>query len=231
MLSLRLLAPDDPTFFTQLVDKIAHSPDFFRAAPIVLDVGPVAAGEPIALGPFLEQLRQHRLFPVGIQNGSEAWNDAANAAGLAVFSAGAPASAEPPPRRPVEAMAGAATPTAPAAAAPAARRGPALSISEPVRGGQQVVAPDGDLVVTAAVGNGAEIAAVGHIHVYGTLRGRAFAGIEGDETAMIFCDLLEAQLLSIAGVHIVNDEIDPKHLGRRVRVRLAGERLVIQPAG
>ena len=57
------------------------------------------------------------------------------------------------------------------------------------------------------------------------------AGIEGDEGAMIFCDQLEAQLLSIAGVHLVNEEIDPKLLGRRARVRLERERLVVQPVG
>jgi septum site-determining protein MinC len=69
------------------------------------------------------------------------------------------------------------------------------------------------------------------VHVYGTLRGRAFAGIDGDESAMIFCDQLDAQLLSIAGVHLVSEEIDPQLIGRRVRVRLDGERLVIQAAG
>jgi hypothetical protein len=32
-------------------------------------------------------------------------------------------------------------------------------------------------------------------------------------------------------VHIVNEEIDPKLLGRRVRVRLEREQLVIQQVG
>jgi septum site-determining protein MinC len=119
----------------------------------------------------------------------------------------------------------------PEPAGAAARRGPALTITETVRGGQQIVAAEGDLVVAATVGHGAEVAAAGHVHVYGPLRGRAFAGIEGDEGAMIFCDQLEAQLLSIAGVHLVNEEIDPKLLGRRARVRLERERLVVQPVG
>ena len=39
LLSLRGLAPDDPNFFPLLVDKIAHSPDFFRSAPLLLDLG------------------------------------------------------------------------------------------------------------------------------------------------------------------------------------------------
>jgi septum site-determining protein MinC len=227
MLSLRLLAPGAPDFFQLLLDKVAHSPEFFRSAPVVLDVSPVAGQPPIDLAAFVEQLRQHRLMPVGIQNGSPAWDEAALRAGLALFGAGGPAAAA------ASAGSGGRPGTALAKAEPVvtARRGPALTITETVRGGQQIVAADGDLVVAATVGHGAEVAAAGHVHVYGPLRGRAFAGIEGDEGAMIFCDQLEAQLLSIAGVHLVNEEIDPKLLGRRARVRLERERLVVQPVG
>jgi septum site-determining protein MinC len=225
MLSLRLLAPGAPDFFPLLLDKVAHSPEFFRSAPVVLDVAPVAGQPPIDLAAFAEQLRQHRLMPVGIQNGSPAWNEAALRAGLALFGAGGPATVAQASGR-----TGAAAAVQPAGPEPA-RRGPAMTVTETVRGGQQIVAAEGDLVVAATVGHGAEVAAAGHVHVYGPLRGRAFAGIEGDEGAMIFCDQLEAQLLSIAGVHLVNEEIDPKLLGRRARVRLERERLVVQPVG
>ena len=219
VLALRLLAPDDPDFIPQLVDKIAHSPDFFRNAPLVLDVGALASQAPLDFALLAEHLRQHRLMPVGVQNGSPAWNEAAMAAGLAVFGPGStPRSApETPPRGGVPM----------AAIVPVAKAGAARVITEPVRGGQQIVAA-GDLVVTASVSAGAELAATGHIHVYGTLRGRAFAGIEGDEAAMIFCDQLEAELLSIAGVHLVAEEIDPRHQRRRARVELEDERLVIR---
>lgn len=237
LLSLRLLIPDHPDFFPLLVDKIAHSPDFFRQAPVVLDAGQVARQAPPAdLAGFVEQLRQHRLVVVGLQNGGPAWNEAALRAGLALFGAGAPA-AEPgaSAAQGVGAAAargrtGAATAVAPETVAPPPRHGPATTVTVPVRGGQQVVADDGDLVVTATVGNGAEVAAAGHVHVYGTLRGRAFAGIGGDESAMIFCDQLEAELLSVAGVHLVNEEIEPGLLGRRARVRLDRGRLLVQPA-
>lgn len=218
LLSLRLSRPDDPDFFTLLLDKIAHSPDFFRQAPIVLDVAPIAERPPIDLAAFAAELRRHRLVPVGIQNGSEAWNAAAREAGLALLGAGGAA-----PQRP----AASATPaSAPAAPAPA-RRGSAMIVTEPVRSGQQVYCPDGDLVVLAQVGNGAEVAAAGHVHVYGPLRGRAFAGVEGDDRAMIFCDALFAELLSIAGVYLVNEELDKDALGRRARVSCAGERLYV----
>jgi septum site-determining protein MinC len=230
ILSLRLLEPGHPDFFALLLDKIAHSPDFFRAAPVVLDVGPIAEQPPFDLKDFAERLRAQRLYPVGVQNGGPAWVEAAQEAGLAVMGAGAAAAPERPPRKAEVAE----EPRAPAPVEtppPAPRRGPATVVTETVRGGQQIVVPDGDLVVTAPVGHGAEVAAGGHVHVYGALRGRAFAGIEGDEGAMIFCDQLDAQLLSIAGVHLVSEEIDPQFLGRRVRVRLEGERLVIQAAG
>lgn len=219
VLALRLLAPDDPNFIPRLVDKVAHSPDFFRNAPLVLDVGALAGQDPLDFALLAEHLRQHRLMPVGVQNGSPEWNEAAMAAGLAVFGPGsAPRSV---PETPVRSGAPA------AGIAPAAKAGPARVVNEPVRGGQQIVAA-GDLVVTAPVSVGAELCATGHIHVYGTLRGRAFAGIEGDEAAMIFCDQLEAELLSIAGVHLVAEEIDPKHQRRRARVELEDERLVIR---
>ncbi len=157
------------------------------------------------------------MVPVGLQNGSPAWNEAAVALGLAIFAAGGGAAAEPK-----------------AAAREPARPRPqplpsGLVVKEPVRGGQQVVAPEGDLIVMAPVSAGAEVAAAGHIHVYAPLRGRAFAGMNGDERAMIFCEQLNAELLSIAGIHLVNEELDARLLGKRVRASLDGERLRVEP--
>jgi len=220
ILSLRLIAPGDPELFPLLRDRIAHNPEFFRDAPVVLDLAPVADAAPIDLEAFAAELRRLRLVPVGVQNAGPAWQAAARAAGLALLGpggqpggTGSTARAEPPRGRP----------TAPPP------RGAGLVITEPVRGGQQVSCPDGDLTVLAPVGHGAELVAAGHIHVYGPLRGRAFAGANGDDRAMIFCDQLEAELLSIAGVYLVSEDIDPRLRGKRVRVRCEGERLSIGP--
>ena len=212
LVTLRLLEPDHPELLARLVEKIAYAPDFYRDAPVVLDVAPVAARPPMDLEAFCRQLREHRLVPVGIQNASPPWMEAARRAGLARFGEGGHGAAPSPRPRP----------------APAAR-GAAHTVTEPVRGGQQIVATAGDLVVMAPVGHGAEVAAVGHVHVYGPLRGRAFAGIEGDEGAMICCDRLHAELLSIAGVYMVAEEMDPALLGRPVVVRRRGERLLVEP--
>jgi septum site-determining protein MinC len=98
-------------------------------------------------------------------------------------------------------------------------------ITEPVRSGQSIVINQGDLTVLASVGSGAEIAAPGSIHVYGTLRGRAFAGCGGSPNARIFCQKLEAELVSIAGIHLVSEDF-PAHLrSKAVQIRLHGGRL------
>jgi septum site-determining protein MinC len=219
ILSLRLIAPGDPEFFALLRDKIAHNPDFFRDAPVVLDLAPVADATPIDLEAFTSELRRLRLVPVGVQNAGPAWQAAARSAGLAQLGPGGqPATANPTTRpEPLRQR-----PTAPP-------RGAGVVIAEPVRGGQQVSCPDGDLTVLAPVGHGAELVAAGHIHVYGPLRGRAFAGANGDERAMIFCDQLEAELVSIAGIYLVSEDLDPRLRGKRVRVWCDGERLSIGP--
>lgn len=226
MLAIRLIAPEDPDFFRLLLEKIAHAPDFYRDAAIVIDAGPVAERPPIDLEGFVEALRAQRLVPVGLQNGSPAWNAAARDCGLAVFNGagGAPGNAGAAPVQ-------GASPRHPATQSRQVARGPSTVVTEPVRGGQQLQAPEGDLVVLASVGHGADVAAAGHVHIYGALRGRVFAGMDGAEDALIFCDQLNAQLLSIAGIYLVNEDIDPALLNRRVCIRCDGERLLIEPLG
>lgn len=80
-------------------------------------------------------------------------------------------------------------------------------ITRPVRSGQQVYAKGGDLILLAPVNEGAEIIADGNIHVYSTLRGRALAGVNGSSGSRIFCQQLEAELVSIAGHFMLNDAL------------------------
>src|SRR5690606_37795248 len=78
-------------------------------------------------------------------------------------------------------------------------------ITRPVRSGQQIYAEGADLIVMAQVSEGAEVLADGHIHIYGALRGRALAGVRGDDSARIFCQNLEAELVSVAGNFLLRD--------------------------
>jgi septum site-determining protein MinC len=101
-------------------------------------------------------------------------------------------------------------------------------VHRPVRSGQQTYAEGADLILLTQVSEGAEVLADGHIHVYGALRGRALAGVRGDETARIFCQSLEAELVSIAGNFLLQDGFPPELLKKPVQIYLDGESLRIE---
>ena len=106
---------------------------------------------------------------------------------------------------------------------------PAKVINRPVRSGQQVYAEGGDLVVTASVSEGAELLADGNIHVYGTLRGRALAGVKGNTGARVFCQSLDAELISIAGQFIMHETVKGECWKKPAQVYLEDETLRIEP--
>lgn len=68
----------------------------------------------------------------------------------------------------------------------------------------------------------------GHIHVYGTLRGRALAGARGKESARVFCNDLQADLVSIAGVYIINDDLPSDMRKTAVQIYLQEDQLKIE---
>jgi septum site-determining protein MinC len=210
----------DPAFAYELGQQVERSPRFFQNAPVVLDLkgadGFTSAPE---YREAREQLHEHTLALVGVQNAEPPQLAAATAAGLASF---APNAAQPS-RRPARATA----PTPTAASAQEAPRTTARLITTPVRSGTQIYARGTDLVVTAAVSPGAELVADGNIHVYGPLRGRALAGASGDASARIFCSRLEAELVSIAGRYLVSEQLPAEQLGSPVQIALVDDRLTI----
>jgi septum site-determining protein MinC len=211
-LVLRLLA-DDQAFFAALEDKLRQAPNFFRDAAVVLDLAEVAAANiGIDLIRVARQLRTRSLTPVGVQNGNAALVAAAKGAGLAILDAGREAG-----------------PEAENASEPEPESAGSMLITEPVRSGQQVFCDHGDIVVTASVGSGAELIAAGNIHVYGALRGRALAGVNGDARARVFCHSLEAELVAIAGLYRVSDDIDRAVWRRPVQAFLEKDALRIEP--
>jgi septum site-determining protein MinC len=95
-----------------------------------------------------------------------------------------------------------------------------LYIDSPVRSGQSVLHPDGDVIITGSVASGAEVVAAGSIHIYGALRGRAMAGAYGCESARIFCRSLEAELIAVNGLYQTADEIEPQMRKKPAQIRL-----------
>lgn len=103
-----------------------------------------------------------------------------------------------------------------------------LILERQIRSGQRVYSK-GDLTIIGSVGAGAEVIANGNIHIYGALRGRALAGAKGDESAKIFCQDMQAELLSIAGQYTYSDDIDDAHKNKPLQIALQDERIVFFP--
>ena len=104
-----------------------------------------------------------------------------------------------------------------------------MLVDRPVRSGQQLYARDTDLVVIGQVGPGAEVISDNNIHVYGPLRGRALCGVSGNVDARIFCQSLEAELVSVAGNYRMLETIPEDLRGRPAKIFLDNDRLSIEP--
>jgi len=194
------------------------------------------------------------VFPVDRESSAgrrpdAAGNGAAGSAGVDNAAAGSPAGSaetavatpataptrpEPisdsrPDSRPAEdadATAAAGNAALPAEESATPREG-SLVITQPVRSGQQIYARGGDLVILNSVSPGAEVIADGHVHIYGTLNGRALAGVRGDTKARIFCQSFRAELVSVAGTYSINEQFEKNILGRPVQISLRNDTLQI----
>lgn len=196
----------------QLTEKIKQSPRFFQNAPLVIDLNHLAQLTAPELRTLLALLKQHHLVPIGVQCQNEEIQKIVLAEELAVM----PTTKHSPLTTP-------AVETQPRSNSKTSKT---KVITQPVRSGQQVLAAEGDLLILNSVSPGAEILATGNIHVYGPLRGRALAGIHGDETARIFCHQLDAELISIAGHYQANEKLIATPIdGKIVHIYLQNERL------
>lgn len=213
-----------------LAEQIRTSPGFYRNAPVLLEVT-AATGLRSAedFRAAREAVRQVGLVPVGIQGGSPTQRSAAMVAGLPSFPASARAvGGRPESGRAEKSETKAEAEAAPAASAHIGEGGASRLVTQHVRSGAQIYAEGGDLIVLGSVSAGAEVIADGHIHVYGTLRGRALAGARGDTAARIFCRALEAELVSVAGQYLVQEDIPQALQGRSASVLIEGDRLTVQ---
>jgi septum site-determining protein MinC len=233
MMVLKLLDPEHPEFDDLLRTKIMQAPNFFRYAPLVIDLDELADVE-FDFNGLRARLHDLALVPVGVQGGTPEVQMAALRSGLTVI----PAARTPQPmnvaRTKPEAQPRAAEPAAAPPPPPAPEpdaRGATLIITEPVRSGRQIYAPRGDLIVLAPVSQGAELVADGNIHVYSTLRGRALAGVAGDTQARIFVQSLDAELISVAGFYRISEDIEPALRRKPVQVWLDGNVIRMDPLG
>ncbi len=232
---MRIRSTDADAVRAQLAKRVAAAPALFERAALCLDLSPldhdVSAAE---LRPMLDAIRRCGVLPVGLAHGTAAIEALARELDLPVLTqfraqqsygaAVAAVKAVPAPPAPAPAPAPAAAST-PAPATEEIVAIPALMHHRPVRSGQRIYARHRDLVVTSAVGAGAEVMADGCVHVYGSLRGRAMAGVRGEVSARVFCHEFNAELVSIAGVFRVFETIPPDLAGKPVQAWLDGDDL------
>lgn len=212
LMILRLLADDHHEIAEQLAKKVTQAPGFFRNAPVVIDLQALASEtNTVNLTLLVKLVRTYGLIPIGIRGGNTQQNEVAVALNLAVF---------------LDTKSEKTRHDEPSALLEMAKT---KIITHPVRSGQQVVALHGDLIVLSMVSPGAEILALRHIHVYGTLRGRALAGVHGDTQARIFCQHFDAELVSVAGHYQVNEELPEHLLGKPAQIYLEQNLLKIEP--
>lgn len=168
--------------------KMAQAPKFFETAPVIININRV--DDPIDFVALKSVVKETGFVMVGVtgcRNSDQ--KQQLHADKIPVLIAGRDVEPQPisqPEEAPIPGS-------------------PVKIVRGQVRSGQQVYAKDSDLVIIGSVSNGAEIIADGNIHVYGTLRGRAIAGAGGQEQCAIFCQNLQAELVSIAGQYQLSD--------------------------
>lgn len=198
----------------QLQQTVDKTPTFFHGSPVVIDLDKASALGIPAFHELKKTLSSHGMVPIGIRNGTAEQQTAAIAADLPIVNIGKITQSETPQK---------------------VQTAPPLPqtkfINQHIRSGMQVYAKDSDLIVTAQVSPGAELMADGHIHLYGTLRGRALAGVHGNREARIFCRTLEAELIAIAGYYLTREDIATRNIpaGQFIQIYLQDDQLQIEP--
>jgi septum site-determining protein MinC len=223
---LRVNSAEAPALAEALAARMAEAPDLMRDMPLIVDFDALEALPAADLMVALERIRGHGFKVIGLQKGSAVLDMVAEASGLPVLVLGGKGGAEAAPRPRQAQPAPAPEPEKPREAVPAVHTSTRI-VEQPVRSGQQIYARGGDLIVLGAVSAGAEVLADGHIHIHGTLRGRALAGVRGLESARIFCRRLDAELVSIAGHYRIAEDILDRERGENRLVTLAGETIQI----
>jgi septum site-determining protein MinC len=201
------------TWLAGLDAQIQRSPSFFEGRPVVVDLSSMPA-DAADLPGLIHELQQRGirvistegLDPSGPNTDEWGWPPALSGGRPAGFVESRDEAAAEPPLPP---------------------ESPSLLIDAPVRSGQSVVFPGGDVTIVGSVASGSEIIAGGSIHVYGTLRGRAIAGLMGHSASRIFCRRLEAELLAINGIYRTADDMEANLWGRSAHAWRVGDAMMI----
>jgi len=204
---------------TFIADKVSQAPAFFKSAPVVVNVANLA--EDIDFKTIQCVISENGMNLVGIEGCQTAEQKlTVREAGLSVISNSAKNTATK------------LVPTSdikPEIQTVIVEKSVTKTIVHKgqIRSGQQIYAQDASLTVLGNISAGAEVIADGSIHIYGALRGRAIAGAKGDESAQIFCNKLDPELLSINGTYILSDAVQVEYLNAQAQINCINNKLEI----
>ncbi len=208
--TLCLLNLDISTLKEKLEESIHRAPVFFKNAPIVIDLSRLPKESEVNFSKIIGIMKVLNIVPIGVKGGTEIQYQSAKSIGLAILN-----DTKIKKEQETQAVVSDTRKT--------------LLHHLPIRSGQRVYAQKSDLIVASSVSSGAEIIADGHIHIYGILRGRAMAGARGDTQARIFCQSLQAELVSVAGNYRISENIPAELVGRASQIYLTDdEKLMIE---
>lgn len=216
-----MLSPDLPIddWLARLDDLAARSAGFFLGRPVVLDLTDLQIDRP-QLKELIAELAKRNVSIMGIEG-----------ARPSILGAGMPpalkggrsaSDIEVQAREPADPVGKPGTPEVRAATTQS------IVIREPVRSGQSVIFPEGDVTIVGSVASGAEVIAGGSVHIYGALRGRAMAGSIGNASARIFCRKLEAELVAIDGIYKMAEDMAPNLRGQAVQLWLEEDAIMAE---
>lgn len=220
--TLRVLSNNTDRLEQEVSELASNNKKQFQHAPVILEIedNNFQANE---LAVLVEILSQNDMVAVGIRSKKQELLDFAKFSGLAVFGKSlTPSEQTTEPELPPEVETSVPNPHQdPVYQAP-------KIVSSQVYSQQQIISRDRDLVLLSTVKAGAEVLSYGSISAYKEVRGRVYAGIEGDEKATIFIHAFNAELVSIAGVYKKFDVVPTKLYARSVMVDLVDGNLRFQ---
>ncbi len=221
-----VLSPDLPLddWLVRLDDLASRSAGFFLDRPVVLDVTGLAIDK-VQLKDLFEQLAERNVRIMGIEGARPSMLGPGMPPAM---KGGKPAAdIEVKEREASSDEAETVSDTPVPAELPQVRAvAQSLIINEPVRSGQSIIFPEGDVTIVGSVASGAEVIAGGSIHIYGALRGRAMAGSIGNSASRIFCRKLEAELVAIDGIYKMIEDMSPSLVGQPVQLWLDGDSIM-----
>lgn len=219
--TLRIRTMNIPQLIEEMRERVERAPKLFKHAGIILDFGGLAQIPDLSTTQHVVYgLREVGVLPIALAYGSKETEALARQIGLPVlakFRAHYERSqaAAPAPRQTAELR------------SPPASMNPGMIHTGAVRSGQQLYAKEADLTVINTISPGAEVIADGNIHIYGSLRGRALAGAQGNTSARIFCRNFHAELVAISGQYKVLDDVASELRGKSVQIWLERKQIKI----